>query len=107
MINGDKRENEVRKTLDLLNGIERVPPPAFLAVNVMQALAGRRGGRARNVSRGLRFAVAGLVALAALNVLTIVHAGTAAGTGMPDPAAAADSLARAYRLTLTVYQDAE
>ena len=107
MINGDKREDEVRITLELLNGIEPVPPPPFLAGNVMQALARQRGGRAPNISRGFRFAVAGLVALAALNVLTIVHAGTGAGAQASVPSAAADSLARDYRLTLEDYQSVE
>jgi len=107
MINGDKREHEAGKTLDLLDRIERVPPPPSLAANVMRALERRHEGRAPHVSRGLRLAVAGLAALAVMNVLTLVHAGTASGSGTPTPAAAADSLAPAYRLTLEIYKDAE
>ncbi len=107
MTHGDTRENEVEKTLGLLGGIGRLPPPPGFTERVMRGLSERRMTSSRAVSPGLRFAIAGILALIACNLFTIFGTGARTPAQSAAESAAIDSLAVEYRLTANEFQDLE
>jgi protein-disulfide isomerase-like protein with CxxC motif len=104
MINGDKRDQEVKRTLDLLERIDRVSPSPFLADRVMRRLEERQQVPARMMTRTVCYALAGLIALAALNALTVIRSGTRVERRDTDQTGAVDSLAVEYGLTTQEYR---
>lgn len=99
--------NEAAKTLDLLDGIKRVPAPTGLAEGVMRSLSPARRSPAALISRELGFAIAGILALVALNIYALTGSAPHMRTVSSLRTAAADSLALDYGLTANEYQDLE
>ncbi|HTY58655.1 MAG TPA: hypothetical protein VMF59_07540 [Bacteroidota bacterium] len=107
MTDSDKRDAEVEKTLALLGGINRVRPSPYLADRVLRILDDRGRAPARGPSRGLRLAIAGIIALVIFNVFTLLGAPNRVRSSSTADAAALDSLALEYGLKPQVLQELE